>query len=129
MITAYEVSCFEEVDGERYTFPAPHFFREQAESHIKYLEKAGATDPQIAPMQIETMAAQKITIMGDVAGYQFSATKMGKRTVRRRVYDIEADGNGGLLGLANWKGRVLKVALEDWIFDWVAVGRIGWINE
>lgn len=129
MITAYTVSYFEEVDKERYTFPTPHLFQEQAESHIVYLGKAGATDPQIAPVQIEAMAAQKIVILGDVAGYQFSATRMGKRTVRRKVYDIESDGNGGFLGLANWKGRVLKVALEDWILDWVAVERIGWIDD
>lgn len=129
MIIAYAVSYFEEVDQKRYTFPIPHLFQEQAESHIRYLGKAGATDPQIAPVQIEVLVAQKIVVTGDVAGYQFSATKMGKRTVTRKVYDIEPDGSGGLVGLANWKGRVLKVALEDWIFDWVAVERIGWINE
>lgn len=129
MITAYKVSYFEEVNQERYTFPMPHLFLEQAESHVVYLRKAGAADPNLAPVQIEAMAAQKITVLGDVAGYQFSATRMGKRTVQRRVYNIGSDGNGGLLGLANWKGRVLKVALEDWIFDWVAVERIGWIND
>jgi len=126
MITAYKVSY---EDQTRYIFPVPHLFRESAESHVKHLEKAGATNLQIEPIQIEEMSAQKILIAGDVAGYQFSATKMGKRTVRRKVYNIEPDGTGGLVGLINWKKRVLIVALEYWIYDWVAVERIGWTDD
>lgn len=126
MITAYQVSYQEDV-GDRYTFPVPHLFKRQAESHICWLKKAGADNPEMTPIEIDEIANQKIIIAGDVAGYQFSRSRMGKRTETRKVYDLESDGNGGLIGKANWKGRVLKIVLDGAYLNWVTVELLGYI--
>lgn len=124
MIIAYKVSYFDEVKKEQYVFPVPLLFRKQAEAHVRYLAKAGATRPEINAVEIEQIAGQKIVVAGDVAHYQFSATTMGKRTVSRKVYNIENSESEGLVGLAYWKGRTLKVVLRDYISNWRAVERI-----
>lgn len=118
MITAYQVSYQE--DQERYNFPTPHLFLEQAEGHLCYLRKVGADDPQIKGVEIDSIPSQKVTIAGDVVGYQFGRTKMGKRTVTRKVYDLRTSDNGNLTGKVNWQGRVVSVALEKWYMNWVA---------
>lgn len=125
MITVYQVSYQEDSD-DRYTFPTPHLFRQQAESHICWLKKAGADNPQMTPIEIDEIANQKIIIKGDIVGYQFSRFQMGKRTETRKVYDLEMGPDGGLIGKGDWKGRVLKVALDGAYLNWIAVDLIGY---
>jgi len=125
---AYSVS-YSDSEGERYRFPIPHLFKESAQSHERHLLKAGATDPRISQIEMSSIARQKVLIAGDVAGYQFSATTMGKRTVTRKVYNIKSDEDGSLRGKVKWKERVLEVVLEDWLRDrWVAVKNVGYIG-
>ena len=124
MIAAYQVSYFTGFNGERYTFPDLHLFEKSAKNRKRFLKEGGAIDPQIARVEIKHISHQKILITGNVARYQFSATRMGQRTVLRKVYNIEKGDAGQLVGLANWKGRKLKVIIEANCFRWKAIGMI-----
>lgn len=97
-----------------------HLNRESARSHIERLRRIGIDDAHMREDRRDCLSNQQVTISGDVARCQFSRTRMGVRTVRRRVSGIHERG-GALFGRALFMGRTLLVAhvAADW---WRAIG-------
>lgn len=106
MITAYEVS-YQEYNGDRFTFPL-YLNPTSAGAHRQKLEDLRAEDAQVNMLQVDSLSSQKVTIHGDHAGYQFSRTKMGKRTFTLKVRNISQDVDT-VTGEVQWNKRTLQV--------------------
>jgi hypothetical protein len=76
-------------------------------------EGYGWTDGVISERDVTALPAQSVTVDGAVAGFQFSRTTMGQRTVRRLVSNLRRDGDD-IFGTVEFYGRVLDVKWTGW---------------
>jgi hypothetical protein len=86
----------------------------RAERKVTAVNELFPDDAYIVTEPVDRIANQRIRISGDVAFYQFSRTKMGNRTLRRTVLDLQWVGST-LQGKVKFKERVLTVIR---IYDW-----------
>jgi len=78
---------------------------------------------------MKEMRRQLIKVTGDVIGWQFSRTTNGRRTVRRRIYDIEERPDGKLRGKAVILGRIVEVVQLYTPYFWYATKHVGWTDD
>lgn len=137
-ITLYHVNDYFEWPGEEggpfhiaTCFTADRAVRRAKDVAEKW---PGEEDVRVDQEEVDALDRQKVTIDGWNVGYQFSRTRMGVRTVRRKVSNVRWEGDV-IYGEVEFLGRRILVKWDPanfrcW-FDkrWLTVSVLGHVGD